>query len=96
MLEIFKQTLAEEDLIDIWFYSFEQWGAAQADIYLDLLNEGIYRLAENPEIGTDCGHIRQGYRRLSVRQHMVYYRISSDRIDIIRVLHESMDADRHL
>jgi plasmid stabilization system protein ParE len=32
MLEIFKQTLAEEDLIDIWFYSFEQWGAAQADI----------------------------------------------------------------
>lgn len=96
MLEIFKQALAEEDLIGIWFYSFEQWGAAQADTYLDLLNEGIFRLAENPEIGADCGHIRPGYRHLSVRQHMVYYRIGQGRIDIIRVLHESMDADRHL
>ena len=26
---------AEEDLRGIWDYSFETWGAAQADLYLD-------------------------------------------------------------
>lgn len=96
MLEIHKQTLAEEDLIGIWLYSFETWGAAQADTYLDQLEEGISRLSENPKIGTDCSHIRPNYRRLHVQHHMVYYVVSSSRIDIIRVLHERMDPDRHL
>lgn len=60
MLEIHKQALAEEDLIGIWCYTAEKWGAAQADSYLDQLNEGIAVLAENPRIGTSCDPIRQG------------------------------------
>lgn len=96
MLEIHKQVLAEEDLIDIWFYSFQKWGAAQADAYLDQLNGGIAVLAENPRIGINCDPIRQGYRRFHVKHHMVYYRINPPQIDIIRILHEDMDPQRHL
>ncbi len=40
---------AESDLIDIWRYSFEQWGELQADEYLDELDSGIRKLADNPE-----------------------------------------------
>jgi toxin ParE1/3/4 len=96
MLEIHKQALAEEDLIGIWNYTLKQWGAEQADTYLDQLNDGIAILAENPRLGINCDPIRQGYRRLHIKHHMVYYRITLTRIDLIRVLYEEMDPERHL
>ncbi len=96
MLEIHKQTLAEEDLIGIWCYSFEKWGAALADTYIDQQNEGIAVLAENPKIGKNCDHIRQGYRRLSVKHYIVFYRINPDQIEIVRILHGDMEPERHL
>jgi len=96
MLRILKQARAEDDLVDIWLYSLEKWGGNQADLYLDKLGEGIISIAHNPAIGKDCGHIRQGYRRLHVAHHMIYYRTGPGQIEIIRVLHESMDPDRHL
>jgi len=35
MLRINALPLAEEDLIDIWLYGCEVWGAAKADAYAD-------------------------------------------------------------
>jgi len=96
MLEIHKQALAEEDLLGIWDYTFKKWGAVQADTYLDQLNEGITILAKNPRIGINCDHIRQGYRRFHIKHHMVYYRINPGQIDIVRILYEEMDPERHL
>lgn len=96
MYEIHKQAAAEDDLVGIWRYSFERWGIEQADRYLDELDEGIEALAGSPRLGSECGHIRAGYRRLRIRHHSVYYRLSSSRIEIVRVLHERMEPDRHL
>jgi hypothetical protein len=39
--EIRKHALAESDLIGIWEYTFHEWDAAQADKYLDELDDGI-------------------------------------------------------
>jgi len=96
MLNVHKQTLAEDDLIGIWLYSFEQWGADQADAYLDKLQAGIDQLARNPTIGKACDHIRRSYRRLHVERHLIYYRVIQNRIEIVRVLHDSMEPDLHL
>jgi toxin ParE1/3/4 len=93
MIEIYKKSLAEEDLIEIWLYTFEKWGAKQADTYLDQLNSGFCLLSENPKIGKNCAAIRKGYRRFQIKNHIVYYLLKSDRIDIIRVLHESMEPE---
>jgi toxin ParE1/3/4 len=41
VLKIHKQVLAEQDIIDIWLYSFENWGQAQADKYLDELDSAF-------------------------------------------------------
>ena len=96
MHEIHKQAAAEDDLVGIWLYSFEQWGTEQADLYLDALDEGISLLRANPQLGTDASHLKSGCRRLHVRHHLVYYRLQLPRIEIVRVLHESMDPDLHL
>ena len=52
MVEIHRRAFAEEDLIDIWCYTFEKWDAAQADAYLDQLNEGIALLDEKIRLPT--------------------------------------------
>jgi toxin ParE1/3/4 len=96
MLETYKQVLAEEDLIGIWNDTFKQWGAEQADTYLDQLNEGIAILAENQRLGINCDAIRQGYRQLHIKHHLVSYRITLTQIEIVRVLYEEMDPVRNL
>ncbi len=91
-----KQAKAEQDLIDIWLYTFSKWDESQADKYLDELETGLNVLAENPMIGIDCDFIRKGYRLYAINHHLIFYKIRSDSIEITRVLHESMDVQQHL
>jgi toxin ParE1/3/4 len=89
-------TLAESDLIDIWVYSFGEWDDVQTDKYLDELNAAIDSLAGNPYLGVRRDNVREGYRASSVNQHAVYYRLSGNSVDVVRVLHGQMDPNRHL
>jgi toxin ParE1/3/4 len=91
-----KQALAENDLIEIWLYSFKEWDEVQADKYLDELDKGVRLLAENPELGAQRDHIRDGYRVMFINRHAIYYTVTASTIHIIRVLHKQMDADKHL
>lgn len=87
---------ALSDLEDIWRYTAQQWGATQAAHYLDLLNETFETIAQSPASAPPCDHIRTGYRRQWVEHHAVYYRLAGDTVVVVRVLHERMDATRHL
>lgn len=94
-LSLSKQTTAEQDLIDIWLYTYQEWGEEQADHYLEQIENGLLRLVENPNLGIDCSYIRDGYRRFPLLHHKVYYRLTDHSIEIIRLLHERMDEDRN-
>ncbi len=91
MLTIHKQALAEQDIIDIWLYSFENWDRTQADKYLDELDSTFSLIARNPSIGEACDSVREGYRKYHVNLHIVMYRFSKSTVHIIRVLGEEMD-----
>ena len=93
MLKIHKQVLAEQDIIDIWLYSFENWGRAQADNYLDELDNTFSLIAKNPSIGVVCDSVREGYRKYHVNRNLVMYRLSKSTVHIIRVLGEEMDYE---
>ena len=79
---------AERDLESIWTYTARQWGVEQAERYIDFLTAA--------KTAPTCEHIRPGYRRWSVERHMVYFRVTDYGIAVVRVLHERMDAPRHL
>jgi toxin ParE1/3/4 len=97
MAEILLRPAAWQDLEDIWNYSDYQWGEKRADAYIRQLNEGFLLLADAPETGRDCSDIRPGYRKYQVARHVIFYRITSDGdIEIVRILHERMDVERHL
>ena len=95
MRKIHKHACAETDLIEIWLYTFDRWGEAQAERYFDELDRGINQLGRYPKLGNLCDHIREGYRSLRINRHVVYYTATPSVVHIIRVLHERMDPDRH-
>ncbi len=96
MLRIHKHALAEQDIIDIWQYSFENWGEAQADKYHDQLSDAISLIAENPAIGIACDVVRKGYRKHHINRHLIMYRVNKGTLHIIRILGDSMDYESHL
>ena len=87
---------ATEDMEAVWLYSLHEWGAEQADHYIDDLTAAFGFLAESPKSGVACEAIRAGYRKYPVIRHVAYYRETSYGIEIIRVLHDRMLASRHL
>ncbi len=95
MYSIAQSPQAEQDLTDIWIYTAEEWSLAQADTYIDELAAGTDALSSHPEPGYSREDIRAGYRSLNVSQHIMFYKILAEEIQIIRVLHKSVDVQRH-
>ncbi len=93
MLKIHKHALAEQDIVNIWLYSFENWGQAQADKYHDQLDTAFALIAENPSIGVACDVVRKGYRKYHVKRHLILYRFTKTTLHIVRVLGEEMDYE---
>jgi toxin ParE1/3/4 len=88
---------AQADLEQIWEYTHDHWGVDQAEGYLRELQSAIERAAANPRIGRACDEIRPGYRKLAAGSHMLFYRVTAEGVvDVVRVLHQRMDIDRHL
>lgn len=86
---------ARTDIDAIWDYSAEQWGMDQADRYIDEIHDACRALASGAKRGRDAD-IRPGYRKLTTGSHILYFRESDDRIDIIRILHAKQDTERHI
>ena len=87
---------AERDLEDIAIYTRDQWGTEQASRYIDRLTIAFEEFARAPKAAPACDHIRPGYRRRSVERHMIYFRIAPYGIAVVRILHDRMDATRHV
>ena len=86
MPRITRTPRARQDLIDIW-----TWIAAAnpkaADHLLDMIDEKLRRLAENPRLGPARPDIAPDVRLFPVRRYLILYRASSDGIDVVRVVH---------
>lgn len=87
---------ANADLAGVWRYTAREWGAEAADTYVRQIDEAFARLVTNPEIGPRCDDVRPGYRKFLVGRHLIFYRLIEHQIDVIRILHVSMDTTRHL
>ncbi len=96
MHKIHTQFLAKKDIQHLWWTSYQQWGEAKTQTYLDQLEQAILSLRENPKIGVACHDIREGYRKYHINRHVVFYRVTPKPISVVRVLHDKMDSKRHL
>jgi len=87
---------AQRDLDGIFDYTVAQWGLTKALQYTDLIETACANLAAAPHQAQGYDHVRQGYRRRSVEQHVIYFQPRRYGIAVIRILHHRMDAARHL
>jgi toxin ParE1/3/4 len=50
-------------------------------------------LADSPQLGNACDYIEPGLRKYPFQSHVVFYDPLSDKeIQVVRVLHKSMDV----
>ncbi|NDV58729.1 type II toxin-antitoxin system RelE/ParE family toxin [Bacteroides sp. 519] len=87
---------ALKDIDNIWLYTVENWSVEQADRYYNLILNEIEYISENFESGRSFEHIRKGYRYSKVKSHLIFYKKSSEGVEIIRVLHQKMDIVNRL
>jgi toxin ParE1/3/4 len=87
---------AKTDLKEIYHYGLRHWGKTQSDSYLESIKEQLWTLAEQPLIGVDRSELLSGSRSLPIESHTLFYRVTPDTIEIIRVLHGRQDPQRHL
>jgi len=87
---------ARADLKRIGRHMEREWGRGQRTRYLRQLEEHILLLAGNPKLGGPRDELREGYYSLRAGRHVIFYREKARGIEIVRILHASMDAGRHL
>jgi toxin ParE1/3/4 len=96
---------AEQDFAEILQWTVRALGRHQAEIYGPILSRAIGALSEGPEVlgskarddifpGIRTLHVaRQGYK---ARHFIVFRRGTGQSIEVLRLLHDSMELARHL
>lgn len=87
---IFRQR-ASAELRAIGKSTRAKWGHAQARIYVAELRERIKSLRQYPLRFPEFGPERPGLRKMRCASHTVFYLVADAHIEIVRILHESMD-----
>jgi toxin ParE1/3/4 len=87
---------ATTDLKDIYQYGLRHWGQTQSESYLESIKEQFWTLAEQPLIGIDRSQLLSGARSIPIESQTLLYRVTTDSVEIIRVLHGRQDPQRHL
>lgn len=84
---------AKDDLRSIAKFTERRWGVAQRNVYIKKFDEAFHDLAESPFSGVSSENIKSGYRKIPHGAHIIFYKIGeNDCVEIIRILHQSMDV----
>ena len=87
---------ASNDLKDIGRYSEKNWGKKQRNQYLRDLAKRFSWLAEHPKLGKHRTDVNQNYYSFPEGQHIIFYQIKPEYIEIIGILHNRMDVASNL
>ena len=87
---------AKNDLKKIYQYGLRQWGKTQSEGYLSTLKHQFWLLTQQPLMGMERPELLPDMRSLPIDSHTLFYRITANRVEIIRVLHGRQDPHRHL
>lgn len=86
---------ATEDLLDIWSYIADD-SEANADGFIDKIHETMELLARQPGLGRHRKELVPGIQSFAVGRYVVFYRVVSGAIEIVRVLHGARDIENIL
>jgi toxin ParE1/3/4 len=95
-LDVILTTEARDDLRDIALYGVLTRGEESAERYQEAIDRALDRLSSFPALGRLKEGLPGEVRSVGIGQHSILYRVEHGAIRILRVLHQRMDAARHL
>jgi len=95
MPKIFRTRRSRQDYAVIYAYIAEE-SPQNAEMIVRLFDEAIKILALHPFMGRPRHELDANVRSWVVHHFVIFYRPCEDGIELIRVLHGSMDIARHL
>ena len=87
---------AKNDLKAVYQYGLRQWGKTQSEGYLSTIKSQFWLLTQQPLMGIERPELLPDMRSLPIESHTLFYRVTANRIEIVRVLHGRQDPHRHL
>ena len=87
---------AKLDLSGIWDYTYQEWRLEQAEKYMQTLWQSMQGLIVDPSTSVDIDYVRKGYRKTRTGSHVIFFKLADDGINVVRILHQKMDFERHL
>ena len=87
--------LAKADLANIYSYSVEQFGRKKASEYSAQIRDQFELLLTQPLCGLLRKDVLMDVRSVPVNQHVIFYRLVAEQIQVIRVLHTRQDRTNH-
>lgn len=99
---------AEADFREIIAWTLEQFGDLQARVYAETLSSALEALTAGPTLAAVKARAEIGKQLFTLHtarkdrkgRHFVLFRVNADleqrRIDVLRILHDSMDLQRHV
>ena len=82
---------AQANLVSIYEYSEQRFGAYQTEAYLAGLRRAFELLAEFPKMGRSADEVASGLRRFRFQSHYIVYRLEHDDVFIRAVIHVRRD-----
>ena len=87
---------ARQDFIDILRYTGETWGQAQLLTYRDQINDALQAISQNPQLGHGRNDLPATHLAYLVGSHVIVYRVGTDSLGVVRILHQRMSLARHV
>lgn len=89
-------TLAEADVIDLIAFGAERFGSAQADKFFQELKRTFTRIAQFPLANRERSEMNLPARIQILQNYLIVYRIETDGVFILRVVHGHYDWQSEL
>ncbi len=97
MSEVVLSPKAKVDLSQLWDYTYGEWGTEQAEKYIREIWAAIEEQSSDLTKSVDISDVRKGYRKVRSGSHVFFFKATKGgNLDVVRILHQKMDFDRHL
>ena len=87
---------AEHSLEDIYIYTHDQHGPAQAEAYHEACHRMFGLLADFPYLGRSADEFRPGLRQYPHGSHVIYYSVREGVVHIEQIFHHAQSVRPHM
>lgn len=95
--EVVLSSIVTDDISNIYDYGLETFGQQVAETLLFEIYQNIIGLAVKYLIYPECKYLRtksQIYRNIIIGKYLIIYRITTKRIEVLRIIHGSISPNQ--